>query len=95
MARALRHTPEVPLAQPPTLITARISPDTGRLAAVDDSSAIFELFRASEELSNRAAGAGALEGAGDEAEPADPRRANVLDDLRDDAEERQGGRAGL
>jgi penicillin-binding protein 1A len=45
MARALRRTPEAPLPQPPTLITARISPDTGLLAAADDSRAIFELFR--------------------------------------------------
>ena len=48
MARALRQTPEAPLAQPPTLITARISPDTGRLAAAGDTSAMFELFRASD-----------------------------------------------
>jgi penicillin-binding protein 1A len=48
MARALRHTTESPLAQPPGLITARISPDTGLLAAADDSRAIFELFRTSD-----------------------------------------------
>jgi penicillin-binding protein 1A len=48
MARALWRTPEAPLPQPPTLITARISPDTGLLAAADDSRAIFELFRATD-----------------------------------------------
>jgi penicillin-binding protein 1A len=46
MARALRRTPEAPLAQPPSLISARISPDTGQLAAAGDPDAIFELFRA-------------------------------------------------
>jgi penicillin-binding protein 1A len=48
MARALRSTPESPLAQPAELITARISPTTGQLAAAGDGNAIFELFRTSD-----------------------------------------------
>ncbi|MCC7489812.1 MAG: penicillin-binding protein 1A [Gammaproteobacteria bacterium] len=45
MARALKHTPERPLQQPMDLVLARISPDTGHLAAAGDSSSIFEFFR--------------------------------------------------
>ncbi len=45
MARALSHTPEYPLPQPPDLISVRISADTGQLAAAGDNSAIFEYFR--------------------------------------------------
>ncbi len=58
MARALRNTPEDPLVQPATLITARISPETGRLAAAGDEHAIFELFRASDLASLEATGPG-------------------------------------
>jgi penicillin-binding protein 1A len=45
MAQALRGTPEAPLTQPPTLITAKISPATGQLAAAGDDGAIFEFLR--------------------------------------------------
>lgn len=45
MARALHHTAEQPLRQPPDIISARISPETGQLAAVGDPGAIFEYFR--------------------------------------------------
>ncbi len=45
MAQALRRTPEAPLAQPTGLITAKISPFTGHLAAAADGSAIFEFLR--------------------------------------------------
>ena len=48
MARALHGQPETPLLQPPSLLTVRISPQSGRLAAAGDSSAIFELFRPSD-----------------------------------------------
>lgn len=45
MARALKNTPERPLPQPSDLVLARISPDTGQLAAAGDSGSIFEFFR--------------------------------------------------
>ncbi|MCK6371967.1 MAG: peptidase, partial [Gammaproteobacteria bacterium] len=45
MAEALRGTPEASVTQPTTLITARISPVTGQLAAAGDRSAVFEFFR--------------------------------------------------
>jgi penicillin-binding protein 1A len=45
MARALKGLPEMPLQQPADLVAARISPDTGRLAAAGDSNAVFEFFR--------------------------------------------------
>lgn len=45
MARALKSLPETPLPQPPGLITARISPEDGRLASVGEPDAIFEYFR--------------------------------------------------
>jgi penicillin-binding protein 1A len=45
MARALSHTPERPLSPPADLVLARISPDTGQLAAAGDSGSIFEFFR--------------------------------------------------
>jgi penicillin-binding protein 1A len=64
MARALRRTPEAPLAQPPTLISARISPRTGRLAAAGDTSAIFELFRASDLAALEGQGQGGSPGGG-------------------------------
>ncbi len=48
MARALRGTPSAPLARPPGLISARISPLTGQLAAAGDGDAIFEYLRASD-----------------------------------------------
>jgi len=48
MARALNRTAPAPLAQPATLISARISPATGALAAAGDPDAIFEYFRESD-----------------------------------------------
>lgn len=48
MARALRGTPSAPLALPPGLISARISPVTGRLAAAGEGDAIFEYLRSSD-----------------------------------------------
>ncbi len=45
MARALWRAPEKPLAQPATLISARISPVTGLLARAGEAGAVFELFR--------------------------------------------------
>ncbi len=45
MARALWRTPEAPLPQPATLVSARISQETGLLAAAGDASAVFEYFR--------------------------------------------------
>jgi penicillin-binding protein 1A len=45
MASALKGLPEAALLQPPGLISARISPADGRLAAAGDPQAIFELFR--------------------------------------------------
>lgn len=45
MARALHHTEEQPVVQPPGLVSARISPQTGQLASVDDYGGIFEYFR--------------------------------------------------
>jgi penicillin-binding protein 1A len=48
MARALHGTPKSPLAQPADLVSARISPETGQLAAAGDATAIFEFLRASD-----------------------------------------------
>jgi penicillin-binding protein 1A len=48
MAQALRGTPEAPLLPPPTLVTTRISPASGQLAAADDPGAIFEYLRATD-----------------------------------------------
>lgn len=45
MARALRGTPEQPVPQPPDIISARISAETGQLAGAGDFDAIFEYFR--------------------------------------------------
>jgi penicillin-binding protein 1A len=45
MASALKGVPAAPVPQPPGLITARISPHDGRLAAAGDREAIFEYFR--------------------------------------------------
>ncbi len=56
MARALRNTPTVPLAQPPGLISARIEPSTGQLAAAEYPGAVFEYFRPADlEIMNAAA----------------------------------------
>lgn len=45
MEEALRGTPDRTLPRPDGVIAARISPETGRLAAAGDPGAIFELFR--------------------------------------------------
>ncbi len=45
MRVAIRDLPEVPQLQPPGIITARISAETGRLAGAGDLGAIFEYFR--------------------------------------------------
>lgn len=45
MRVATRDRPVSLQLQPPGIITARISPETGRLASVDDADAIFEYFR--------------------------------------------------
>jgi penicillin-binding protein 1A len=46
MRVVLADIPENPIVQPPGLITARIDPDTGKLASADNPNAIFEVFRA-------------------------------------------------
>jgi penicillin-binding protein 1A len=45
MREALAGTQEHPLDEPPGLVTVRIDPVTGRLAAAGDRDAIFETFR--------------------------------------------------
>lgn len=44
MRDALRGLPQSRMRQPPGLVTVKVSPQTGRLASADDSSAIFETF---------------------------------------------------
>jgi penicillin-binding protein 1A len=44
MREALRDQPDLPRPKPPGLVTARISPRTGALAAANDSDAIDETF---------------------------------------------------
>jgi penicillin-binding protein 1A len=44
MREALRGTPEARMRMPDGLVTARISPLTGKLAGADDDNAIFETF---------------------------------------------------
>ncbi|HVV69655.1 MAG TPA: penicillin-binding protein 1A [Gammaproteobacteria bacterium] len=46
MRAALTGTPEQTLSPPDDIVTARIDPDTGQLAADPDQNAIFELFKA-------------------------------------------------
>lgn len=48
MADALHGVPETPLIQPPGIVTARISAETGLPAASGDPDSIFELFRESD-----------------------------------------------
>lgn len=45
MGTALKDRPEIPLEQPEGLITVRIDPETGLLAAPRQKNAIFETFR--------------------------------------------------
>ncbi len=46
MGAVLKGTPEIPLQQPPGLVTVRIDPETGLLANSDTPNPIFETFRA-------------------------------------------------
>ncbi len=46
MRQALADTPEVPLQQPPGIVTMRINPDTGAPAYSDDPHAMLEVFMA-------------------------------------------------
>ncbi|MEM7280122.1 MAG: penicillin-binding protein 1A [Pseudomonadota bacterium] len=46
MGAALANAPERPLKQPPGIVTARISTESGLLAGVSDRNAVFEIFRA-------------------------------------------------
>ena len=46
MRVVLPDLPELPIIQPPGLITARIDPKTGKLANPDNPNATFEVFRA-------------------------------------------------
>ncbi len=46
MGSALQGVPEVPLHQPPGLVTARIDPETGEFTTPGNSNGIFEVFRA-------------------------------------------------
>jgi penicillin-binding protein 1A len=48
MADALHGVPETPLARPAGVVTARISAETGQLAAAGEPGSIFELFRESD-----------------------------------------------
>ncbi len=45
MAEALRGVPQLPLQQPPGVITARIDPETGEFSSGANPGAIFEVFR--------------------------------------------------
>ncbi len=45
MAEALRNSPDVPLPEPPGMVTARIDPETGLLARAGNPDAEFEIFR--------------------------------------------------
>ncbi len=46
MGAALATAPDRPLEQPPGIVTARISTESGLLAGVSDRNAVFEIFRA-------------------------------------------------
>jgi penicillin-binding protein 1A len=46
MGEVLKGEPETPLERPPGLVTVRIDPQTGKLAAAGDPEAIFETFLA-------------------------------------------------
>ncbi|WP_275098185.1 penicillin-binding protein 1A [Sedimenticola hydrogenitrophicus] len=57
MGSALKDIPEQPLKVPTGMVTVRIDPQTGKRASVDQSDAIFEVFRsenAPKELSSEA-----------------------------------------
>lgn len=45
MRAALRGVPDLPLQQPPGIVTARIDPETGKFTTADNPKAIFEVFR--------------------------------------------------
>ncbi len=46
MQVVLTDIPEKPIVKPPGLITARIDPETGKLASTNNPDAVFEVFRA-------------------------------------------------
>lgn len=46
MGAALRDTPEIPLEQPPGIVSVRIDARTGELAGADSPETLFEFFRA-------------------------------------------------
>ena len=64
MREALRDRPESVMEQPSGLVTVRIDPDTGMLAAAGDPDAIFETFPA-DSVPQRVAGGDAGDGGGD------------------------------
>ena len=45
MGAALRDTPEIPLKQPPGIVSVRIDARTGELASADSADTMFEYFR--------------------------------------------------
>ena len=45
MRAALHGVPDLPLQQPPGIVTARIDPETGKFTTADNPHAIFEVFR--------------------------------------------------
>jgi penicillin-binding protein 1A len=45
MAEALQGVPQLPLQQPPGVVTARIDPETGEFTSGSNPNAIFEVFR--------------------------------------------------
>ncbi len=45
MRAALHGVPDLPLQQPPGIVTARIDPETGKFTTADNPKAIFEVFR--------------------------------------------------
>ena len=46
MRPALKGTPEMPLEEPPSLVSVRIDAKTGLPTSADNKNAIFEFFRA-------------------------------------------------
>ncbi len=69
MADALHGLPETPLPQPPGIVTARISAETGMLASSGEPGSMFELFRESD-LEALNAASGMATGRGQQAAPA-------------------------
>ena len=65
MREALRGTKERPLTRPPGLITVRIDPESGLLAASHQRDGIFETFQAEYVPRRHAGGRPSLDGAGE------------------------------